>query len=46
MNEMIEAWKQIPDVSDELSPPPQSVSSSKGIFDFICFYFLKFFLLV
>ncbi|KAL4633907.1 hypothetical protein ACB092_04G157300 [Castanea dentata] len=29
MNEMIEAWKQIPDVSHELSPPPQSASSSK-----------------
>ncbi|XP_030938708.1 TORTIFOLIA1-like protein 3 isoform X2 [Quercus lobata] len=29
MNEMIEAWKQIPDVSDELSPPPPSASSSK-----------------
>lgn len=31
MNEMLEAWKQIPDVSDEFSPPPQSQLSSKGI---------------
>ncbi|XP_061360288.1 TORTIFOLIA1-like protein 3 [Gastrolobium bilobum] len=29
MNQMLEAWKQIPDVSDEFSPPPQSHSSSK-----------------
>ncbi|RDY07037.1 TORTIFOLIA1-like protein 3, partial [Mucuna pruriens] len=29
MNQMLEAWKQIPDVSDEFSPPPQSQSSSK-----------------
>ncbi|KAE9602599.1 hypothetical protein Lal_00049916 [Lupinus albus] len=29
MNQMVEAWKQIPDVSDEFSPPPQSQSSSK-----------------
>ena len=39
MNQMLEAWKQIPDVSDELSPPPpQSASSSKGIRHF--FFFL------
>lgn len=31
MNQMLEAWKQIPDVSDEASPPPPSESSSKGI---------------
>ncbi|XP_062169334.1 TORTIFOLIA1-like protein 3 isoform X2 [Alnus glutinosa] len=29
MNQMLEAWKQIPDVSDEASPPPHSESSSK-----------------
>ncbi|OIW17710.1 hypothetical protein TanjilG_29060 [Lupinus angustifolius] len=29
MNQMLEAWKQIPDVSDEFSPPPQSQSSSE-----------------
>ncbi|KAK7330433.1 hypothetical protein VNO77_24627 [Canavalia gladiata] len=29
MNQMLEAWKQIPDVSDEVSPPPKSQSSSK-----------------
>jgi hypothetical protein len=35
MNQMLEAWKQIPDVSDEASPPPHSESSSKGMI----FYF-------
>ncbi|KAK7291660.1 hypothetical protein RIF29_06979 [Crotalaria pallida] len=29
MNQMLEAWKQIPDVSDAFSPPPRSQSSSK-----------------
>ncbi|KAF7806132.1 TORTIFOLIA1-like protein 3 [Senna tora] len=29
MNQLCEAWKQIPDVSDEFSPPPKSQSSSK-----------------
>ncbi|OIW18366.1 hypothetical protein TanjilG_31506 [Lupinus angustifolius] len=29
MNQMVEAWKHIPDVSNEFSPPPQSQSSSK-----------------
>lgn len=29
MNQMLEAWKQIPDVSVDASPPPQSESSSK-----------------
>ncbi|KAI4343798.1 hypothetical protein L6164_011106 [Bauhinia variegata] len=29
MNQMLEAWMQIPDVSDEFSPPPQSHASSK-----------------
>ncbi|KAI9124987.1 hypothetical protein K1719_003603 [Acacia pycnantha] len=29
MNQMLEAWKQIPDVFDECSPPPQSQASSK-----------------
>jgi len=27
---MLEAWKQIPDVSDEVTPPPKSQPSSKG----------------
>jgi len=30
MNQMLEAWKQIPDVSDEVTPPPKSQTSSKG----------------
>ncbi|CAI0399045.1 unnamed protein product [Linum tenue] len=29
MNQMIEAWKQVPDVSDEASPPPRSQASSR-----------------
>ncbi|XP_028794913.1 TORTIFOLIA1-like protein 3 [Neltuma alba] len=29
LNQMLEAWKQIPDLSDEFSPPPQSQASSK-----------------
>ncbi|BFG32652.1 hypothetical protein CerSpe_189260 [Prunus speciosa] len=29
MNQMVEAWKQIPDLSDEASPPPHSHASSK-----------------
>ncbi|KAL1357208.1 hypothetical protein HN51_009168 [Arachis hypogaea] len=29
MNRTIEAWKQVPDVSDEFSPPPHSQYSSK-----------------
>ncbi|KAL5544322.1 hypothetical protein UlMin_008106 [Ulmus minor] len=29
MNQMLEAWKQIPDVSGDVSPPPQSQASSK-----------------
>ncbi|TKY55151.1 Microtubule-associated protein TORTIFOLIA1 [Spatholobus suberectus] len=29
MNQMLEAWKQVPDVSDEVTPPPKSQSSSK-----------------
>ncbi|KAL5191897.1 TORTIFOLIA1-like protein 3 [Glycine soja] len=29
MNQMLEAWKHIPDVSDEFSPPPQLQLSSK-----------------
>ncbi|KEH31865.1 microtubule-associated TORTIFOLIA-like protein [Medicago truncatula] len=29
MNQMLEAWKHIPDVSDDFSPPPKSQSSSK-----------------
>ncbi|GKV14208.1 hypothetical protein SLEP1_g25111 [Rubroshorea leprosula] len=30
MNQMLEAWKQVPDVSEESSPPPSSQVSSKG----------------
>ncbi|KAJ8772946.1 hypothetical protein K2173_028123 [Erythroxylum novogranatense] len=29
MSQMIQAWKQVPDISDEASPPPRSVASSK-----------------
>lgn len=29
MNQMLGAWKEIPDVSNDVSPPPQSQSSSK-----------------
>ncbi|KAG6753042.1 hypothetical protein POTOM_043086 [Populus tomentosa] len=29
MNETIEAWKQVPDVSEEKSPPPRSLASSR-----------------
>ncbi|KAB5524905.1 hypothetical protein DKX38_022654 [Salix brachista] len=29
MNETIEAWKQVPDVSEEASPPPRSLASSR-----------------
>ncbi|XP_058762444.1 TORTIFOLIA1-like protein 3 [Vicia villosa] len=29
MTQMLEAWKHIPDTSDEFSPPPKSQSSSK-----------------
>lgn len=29
MNQMIEAWKQVPDLSEEASPPPQSLGPSK-----------------
>lgn len=38
MNQMVEAWKQIPDLSDEASPPPHSNASSKGITRFDCLY--------
>lgn len=31
MNQMLEAWKQVPDVSEEESPPPRSQASSRGI---------------
>lgn len=40
MNQMLEVWKQIPDISDEFSPPPQSQASSKGILSYpygVCF---------
>ncbi|XVE57059.1 hypothetical protein DITRI_Ditri04bG0061400 [Diplodiscus trichospermus] len=29
MGQMLEAWKQVPDVSEEASPPPRSQASSK-----------------
>ncbi|XAR65424.1 hypothetical protein NMG60_11009553 [Bertholletia excelsa] len=29
MNQLVEAWKEIPDVSDEVSPPPEPHSTSK-----------------
>ncbi|KAK6148464.1 hypothetical protein DH2020_019376 [Rehmannia glutinosa] len=29
MNQLIETWKEIPDLPDELSPPPESQASSK-----------------
>lgn len=32
MNQMLEAWKGIPDLSDDGSPRPVSNSSSKGNF--------------
>ena len=31
MNQMMEAWRQVPDLSEEVSPP-RSNASSKGIF--------------
>ncbi|KAJ4870388.1 ARM repeat superfamily protein [Raphanus sativus] len=30
MNQMIEAWRQVPDLSEEVSPPRRSNASSKG----------------
>ncbi|XP_015883618.2 TORTIFOLIA1-like protein 3 isoform X1 [Ziziphus jujuba] len=30
MNQMLETWKQIPDLSEEVSPPPHSIASSRG----------------
>lgn len=35
MNQTLEAWKQIPDVSDEVSQPQRSEFSSKGIRIFV-----------
>ncbi|XP_022738444.1 TORTIFOLIA1-like protein 3 [Durio zibethinus] len=29
MNQMLEAWKQVPDVSEDASPPPRSQASSR-----------------
>lgn len=31
MNQMIDAWKEIPDLSDEVSQSAESQASSKGI---------------
>ncbi|XVF50239.1 hypothetical protein PTKIN_Ptkin04bG0080000 [Pterospermum kingtungense] len=31
MGQMLEAWKQVPDVSEEASPPPPSRASSKDV---------------
>lgn len=31
MNQMLEAWKEIPDLSGDVSLPPESDSSSRGI---------------
>ncbi|KAJ9140383.1 hypothetical protein P3X46_031037 [Hevea brasiliensis] len=31
MNKMLEAWKQVPDVSEDVSPPPRSQASSKDV---------------
>lgn len=31
MNHMVDAWKEIPDLADEVSLPPQSLSSSKEV---------------
>jgi len=42
MNQMLEAWKHIPDVSDDFSPPPKSQSSSKGSIKFWCLVFDRF----
>lgn len=45
MNQMLGAWKEIPDVSNDVSPPPQSQSSSKGkrmICPLFCFEDLDF----
>ncbi|KAL0335688.1 UNVERIFIED_CONTAM: TORTIFOLIA1-like protein 4 [Sesamum radiatum] len=40
MNQMIEAWKEIPDLPDEVSPLPESQASSKGMISHV---FLSFF---
>lgn len=31
MNEMVKAWKDLPDVLSDVSPTPKSQSSSNGI---------------
>lgn len=31
INQMLEAWKEVPDLPDDISPRPESNSSSKGI---------------
>lgn len=42
MNQMIEAWKQVPDVPEDVSPPPRSQVSSKGIRNWCCFFVFGF----
>lgn len=39
MNQLVEAWKEIPDVPDEVSPPPESQSSSRGMSMHLYFFF-------
>lgn len=32
MNQLLDAWKEVPDVFDDGSPPPHSQESSRGQF--------------
>lgn len=44
MNQMLGAWKEIPDPSNDVSPPPQAQSSSKGkrqICPLLCLEYLE-----
>lgn len=38
MNKMLEAWKQVPDASEDVSPPPRSRASSKGKRGWCCIF--------
>lgn len=41
MNQMIEAWKEIPDQPEEVSPPSESQASSKGMrYNVLCFFYI------